>query len=72
MNTSQINRSMDMSDSDHIIDKLISENDDTIMPLPDIGAEPHLLMSKVSLDLSAISKNICYLFHIYLVHILGP
>ncbi|RVE50427.1 hypothetical protein evm_004964 [Chilo suppressalis] len=35
------------SDSDHLIDQLINECDETSMPLPDIEFEPHLLISKV-------------------------
>ncbi|XP_013186298.1 uncharacterized protein LOC106131672 [Amyelois transitella] len=38
---------MDTWDNEGHIDKLISDYDDTFMPLPDIEFQPHLLISKV-------------------------
>lgn len=37
-----------MWDSDYVVEQLINECDETLMPLPDIESEPHLLISKVS------------------------
>lgn len=34
-------------ESDSIVEKWLQENDDTIMPLPNIESKPHLLISKV-------------------------
>lgn len=40
--------SEDLLDSDSVVDQLMREYDEAYVPLPDIGHEPHTLISKVS------------------------
>ncbi|XP_063832594.1 uncharacterized protein LOC135081740 [Ostrinia nubilalis] len=42
-----LDREMELGDTDHLLDKMLCDYDDTVMSLPAFEAEPHLLISKV-------------------------
>lgn len=45
-----------------LLDQLLLDDDEIIMPLPDFESEPHLLISKVKAEIHFSQNNYCMYF----------